>query len=125
MSTRQHNSPGLLCKHRQVVQIASEPGFEYACSILCQVSLKCLSQCTCECKGYEAEYVMAMAVSAPEAAAEREPAVCAEMTLDLPQGDIGQSQERITVFSHILDRVSAWIVRALPRLHIEDDKLKV
>jgi len=125
MTSEQRNSWGLLCKHHQVVRIASEPGFESACAMGHDVSSKCHAQSICECEGYEAEYVMLVAASAPEATVQTESAICAEMTVDSSQSDTGRCEERRTGLSHILDRVSAWIVRVLPKLHIEDDRLKV
>jgi hypothetical protein len=114
-----------LCKHHRVVQIAPEPGFESACAIGYQASLKCHSQRICECEGYESGYAIAMATSTPEAATLTEPAICAESRKDSPQSDADRSQDRRGGLSWVLDRISVRIVRALPRLHIEDDKLKV
>ena len=125
MSSRQRSSLGLLCKHHRVIQIVPEPGFASACTIGHQASPRCYGQSICECKGYEAEYAMAVAASTPEATVQTEPVICAEKAADSPQSDTGQSQESRTGLSHILDRVSAWIVRALPKLHIEDGRLKV
>lgn len=114
-----------LCKHHRVGRIVSEPGFEPACAIGHQVSPTCHSQRICECEGHESGYAIAMATVTPEAATQTEPAICADSLQDSPQSGADRSQDRRRGFSWVLDRVSVRILRALPRLHIVDDKLKV
>ena len=125
MSSEQHNSLGLLCRHHRIVRIAPEPGFASACAIGYQVSPWCQGQRICDCRGYEADSFIAAVTGTPGATTQMEPAVCVEGLLDTPHGEADGSQGSRIGLLRLLDRASAWVWRMLPRLHIEDDRSKV